>query len=106
MRGAFIIVSEVTEMAKQCCATLISANIARASDIYAVSSAKILFKQNIPGEFWLQDLLDAASNTDLHQVIISGAYNTPQGARNYIQWVGGNLSEILDIDLDAKTSTM
>lgn len=76
------------------------------SDIYAVSNAKILFKQNLPGEFWLQALLDAASNTDLRQVVISGAYNTPQGARNYIQWVGGNLSEILDIDLDVKTSTM
>lgn len=76
------------------------------SDIYAVSNAKILFKQNIPGEFWLQDLLDAAGNPSLTQVAIPGAYNTPEGARNYIRWVGGNLSEILDIDLDAKISAM
>ena len=27
------------------------------SDVYAVSNAKILFKQNIPGEFWLDGCL-------------------------------------------------
>jgi ABC-type Zn uptake system ZnuABC Zn-binding protein ZnuA len=76
------------------------------SDIYAVSNAKILFKQNIPGEFWLQGLLDAAGNTDLTQVSIPGAYNTPQGAKKYITWVGGNLSETLAIDLSDKISSM
>lgn len=76
------------------------------SDVYAVSHAEILFKQNIPGEFWLQGLLDAAGNADLTQVTIPGAYNTPNGARNYIQWVGGNLSQILDIDLTAKMSAL
>jgi len=76
------------------------------SDIYDVSNAKMLFKQKIPGEFWLQDLLDAASNTDLTQVAIPGAYNTPQGAKNYIKWVGGNLSETLAIDLTDKISAM
>ena len=76
------------------------------SDIYAVSNAKILFQQNIPGEFWLQSLLEAADNPNLTQVTIPGAYNTPTGASNYIQWVGGNLSAILDIDLEAKTSAL
>jgi len=76
------------------------------SDIYAVSNAKILFKQNIPGEFWLQGLLEAAGNPNLIQVTIPGEYNTPQGAKNYIRWVGGNLSQILNIDLVAKTSAM
>lgn len=76
------------------------------SDIYAVSNAKILFKQNIPGEFWLQSLLEAAGNLNLIQVTIPGEYNTPQGAKNYIRWVGGNLSQILNIDLAAKTSAM
>jgi ABC-type Zn uptake system ZnuABC Zn-binding protein ZnuA len=76
------------------------------SDIYAVSNAKILFKQNIPGEFWLQGLLDAAGNADLTQVSIPGAYNTPQGAKKYITWVGGNLSETLAIDLSDKISSM
>jgi len=76
------------------------------SDSYAVSNAKILFKQNIPGEFWLQGLLEAAGNPNLTQVTIPGEYNTPQGAKNYIRWVGGNLSQILNVDLDAKTSAM
>jgi ABC-type Zn uptake system ZnuABC Zn-binding protein ZnuA len=76
------------------------------SDIYAVSNAKILFKQDIPGEFWLQNLLEAAENPNLIQVTIPGAYNTPTGANNYIRWVGENLSLILDIDLEAKVSTM
>ena len=76
------------------------------SDVYAVSNAKILFKQNIPGEFWLQGLLDAAGNTELIQVAIPGVYNTPEGAKNYIRWVGGNLTQILNVDLDAKISEM
>jgi len=76
------------------------------SDVYAVSNAKILFKQNIPGEFWLVDLLEAAGNPDLTVVAIPGAYNTPQGAKNYINWAGGNLSQILDVDLDSKISEM
>jgi len=76
------------------------------SDVYAVSNAKILFKQNVPGEFWLQGLLETAGNQNLIQVAIPGDYNTPQGAKNYIRWVGGNLSQILSIDLDAKTSAM
>ncbi len=76
------------------------------SDVYAVSNAEILFHQNIPGEFWLQGLLDAAGNTNLTQVAIPGVYNTPEGAKNYIRWVGGNVSQILDIDLESKTSAM
>jgi ABC-type Zn uptake system ZnuABC Zn-binding protein ZnuA len=76
------------------------------SDVYAVSNAKVLFKQNIPGEFWLQGLLDAAGNTNLTQVAIPGVYNTPEGAKNYISWVGGNLTQILNVDLDAKISEM
>jgi ABC-type Zn uptake system ZnuABC Zn-binding protein ZnuA len=76
------------------------------SDVYSVSNAKVLFKQNISGEFWLQGLLDAAGNTKLTQVTIPGAYNTPEGAKNYIRWVGGNLTQLLSVDLDAKISEM
>ena len=76
------------------------------SDIFAVSNAKILFKQNIPGELWLPILLEAAGNENLTQVTIPGAYNTPQGAKNYINWVGGNLSQILSINLDSQISEM
>jgi ABC-type Zn uptake system ZnuABC Zn-binding protein ZnuA len=76
------------------------------SDVYAVSNAKVLFKQNISGEFWLQGLLDAAGNTNLTQVTIPGVYNTPEGAKNYIRWVGGNLTQTLNVDLDAKISEM
>jgi ABC-type Zn uptake system ZnuABC Zn-binding protein ZnuA len=76
------------------------------SDVYAVSNAKILFKQNIQGEFWLEGLLEAAGNTDLTEVAIPGVYNTPEGAKNYIRWVGGNLSQILDVNLDSKISEM
>lgn len=76
------------------------------SDVYAVSNAKILFKQNIPGEFWLEGLIEAAGNPDLEEISISGSYNTPKGAKNYINWVGGNLSQILDVDLDLKISEM
>lgn len=76
------------------------------SDVYAVGKAKILFKQNIPGEFWLQGLLEASGNPNLTQVTIPGVYNTPEGAKSYIRWVGGNLSQILNVDLDAKISEM
>jgi len=72
----------------------------------ALSKADILFKQNIQGEFWLEDLVESAANPDLTVVAIPGAYNTPAGAKNYINGVGGNLSQILDIDLDAEISQM
>lgn len=74
--------------------------------IDAVSNAQILFKQNIQGEFWLDGLLEAAGNSGLNVVAIPGVYNTPEGAKNYIRGVGGNLSQILDIDLESKTSEM
>jgi ABC-type Zn uptake system ZnuABC Zn-binding protein ZnuA len=76
------------------------------SDVYAVSNAEILFKQNIQGEFWLEGLLESSGNQGLTEVAIPGAYNTPQGAKNYINWVGGNLSQILDRDLNSKISEM
>jgi len=76
------------------------------SDVYAVSNAKILFKQGIQGEFWLDGLLEAAGNENLTVVTIPGAYNTPEGAKSYIRGVGGNLSQILDIDLDSQISEM
>ena len=72
----------------------------------AVSHATILFKQNIQGEFWLDGLLEAAGNPDLTVVAIPGVYNTPEGAKNYIRGVGGNLTQILGIDLDSKISQM
>ncbi len=74
--------------------------------IDAVSNAQILLKQNIQGEFWLDGLLEAGGNSDLTVVAIPGVYNTPEGAKNYIRGVGGNLSHILSIDLDSKTSQM
>lgn len=74
--------------------------------IDAVSRAQIVFKQNIPGEFWLDGLLEAAGNSDLNVVAIPGVYNTPGGAKSYIRGVGGNLSQILGLDLESKTSQM
>ena len=74
--------------------------------VAAVSKATILFKQNIPGESWLDGLLEAAENSNLTVVAIPGAYNTPAGAKNYIRGVGGNLSQILDINLDSKISEL
>jgi len=76
------------------------------SIVYAVSNAKILFKQGIPGEFWLKDLLEASGNENLTVVNIPGLYNTPEGAKNYIRGIGGNLSQILEVDLDSKTSEL
>ena len=72
----------------------------------AVSKATIMFKQNIKGEFWLDGLLEAAANEDMVVVSIPGVYNTPQGAKNYIRGVGGNLSQILGIDLEPQMAQM
>jgi len=76
------------------------------SIVYAVSNAKILFKQGIPGEFWLDGLLEASGNANLTVVTIPGIYNTPEGAKNYIREVGENLSQILEQDLDSKISEL
>jgi hypothetical protein len=72
----------------------------------AVSKAQILFEQDIPGEFWLDALLVASGNEDLAVIAIPGVYNTPVGTKNYIRGVGGNLSKILGLDLNAKISQM
>jgi hypothetical protein len=76
------------------------------SDVYAIRNARILFKQNIPGEFWLQGLLEASGNMNLTQVSIPGVYNTPEGAIRYIEGVGGNLTDILGIDLSEEKIAM
>jgi ABC-type Zn uptake system ZnuABC Zn-binding protein ZnuA len=76
------------------------------SDIYAVSNAKILFKQDIPGEFWLKALVEAAGNDELIQVAIPGVYNTPDGAKKYVSMVADNLASILDLDLAEREAEM
>lgn len=77
------------------------------SDVYAVSKAKLLFYQAIPGEFWLQGLIEASGNEDLTMVKVPGIYNTPGGTRRYINLVGGNLSKAFPhMALDAKTAAM
>jgi len=72
------------------------------SDISAVSNAKILFKQDIPGEFWLKGLVEASGNNELIQVPVPGAYNTPEGAKKYVSRIAGNLTNILGTDLSEK----
>jgi ABC-type Zn uptake system ZnuABC Zn-binding protein ZnuA len=72
----------------------------------AVSQATILFKQSIQGEFWLNSLLEAAGNENLTVVSIPGVYTTPEGAKNYIRGVSGNLTQILGVDLEEKTAQM
>jgi ABC-type Zn uptake system ZnuABC Zn-binding protein ZnuA len=74
--------------------------------VEAVSKATILFKQNIPGESWLDGLLEAAENKNLKLVSIPGIYNTPEGAKNYILNIGGNLSQTLDVNLDSQITQM
>lgn len=77
------------------------------SDIYALSKAKIFFYHGIPGEKpWLQSLMEAAGNENLTQVKVSGIYNTPEAAKNYIRIIGGNLSQALSIDLSSKIEQM
>ncbi len=76
------------------------------SDMYAVRNAEMLFKQNIPGEFWLEALVEASGNVDLAQVAITGAYNTPDGTRSYITCVGESLATILGVDLSAEEAGM
>ena len=76
------------------------------SDIEAVSKAKVLFYHGIMGEYWLDDLIEASGNTNLTKIKISGPWNTPEGAKRYIRWIGGNLSQILSIDLNETMNTM
>jgi len=76
-------------------------------DIYALSRAKILFYHNITGEYpWLSRLIEAAGNSNLRKVMVPGAYNTPEGAKNCIKIIGGNLSEILSVDLEGEIGEM
>ena len=76
------------------------------SDIEAVSKAKVLFYHGIMGEYWLDDLIEASGNTNITKIKISGPWNTPEGAKRYIRWIGGNLSQILGIDLNETMNAM
>ena len=76
------------------------------SDVYAVRHAEILFKQDIPGEFWLQGLIEASGNVDLIQEAVLGVYNTPEGAKRYIEGVGDSLTDILGLDLTTRKEMM
>ncbi|MBO3802673.1 MAG: zinc ABC transporter substrate-binding protein [Candidatus Brockarchaeota archaeon] len=69
------------------------------SDIYAVY-------HSMPGEFWLQGLIEAAGNENLTLVKVPGDYNTPEGAKRCLRLVGGNLSRALSIDLEGKANEM
>jgi len=76
------------------------------SDIYAVSKAKLLFYHDIPGEYWLDNLIDASGSENLTKVKIYGDWNTHEGAKRYIRWTGGNLSNVLSIDFNATINSM
>jgi ABC-type Zn uptake system ZnuABC Zn-binding protein ZnuA len=76
------------------------------SDVYAVSKAKVLFYHGIKGEHWLETLIATSGNKDLKLVKISGDWNTPEGAKQYITWIGRNISEVLGIDLSYKINAM
>ena len=76
------------------------------SDVYAIRNAMILFKQDIPGEFWLIGLLEASGNENLTQVAVPGVYNTPEGAKKYVENIGENLTNLLDIDLSNEKDEM
>lgn len=76
------------------------------SDVYAISKAKVLFYHGIKGEHWLEKMIAASGNKDLKLVKISGDWNTPEGAKQYITWIGRNISETLGMDLDYKTNAM
>lgn len=75
-------------------------------DIYAVSKAKLLFYHGIMGEHWLDKLISASGNEELTLVKIPGPWNIPEGAKQYIRWIGGNLSKYLGIDLSERMETM
>lgn len=76
------------------------------SDIEAVSKAKALFYHGIKGEFWLDSLIEASGNPNITKIKISGPWNTPEGAKQYIKWIGGNLSRILGVDLNETMTSM
>ncbi|MEM2593838.1 MAG: metal ABC transporter substrate-binding protein [Candidatus Bathyarchaeia archaeon] len=76
-------------------------------DIYALSKAKVLFYHGIPGENpWLNNLLEAAGNKQLILVKVAGTYNTPEGAKNCIKIIAGNLSQIFGVDLSSRMSEL
>ena len=76
------------------------------SDLYAISKAKVLFYHKIQGEYWLNNTIEASGNTNITRIMISGPWNTPEGAKKYIKWIGGNLSQILGIDFTEKMNSM
>ena len=76
------------------------------SDIYAVSKAEALFYHGIKGESWLDGLIEASGNTNITKIEIPGPWNTPTGAKNYIRWIGGNLSQILSTDFNETMNSM
>ncbi|MEM3479552.1 MAG: zinc ABC transporter substrate-binding protein [Candidatus Bathyarchaeia archaeon] len=76
-------------------------------DIYALGRAKVLFYHDIPGEKpWLGSLIEAAGNEQLRRVKVPGTYNTPDGAKNCIKIIAGNLSQIFGVDLSGKMNDM
>lgn len=76
------------------------------SDIYAVGKAEVLFHHGIQGEFWLDGLIKASENTNVPKIKISGPWNSPNGAKQYVRWIGGNLSQILGIDYNVTMNSM
>ena len=75
-------------------------------DIYAVSKAKLIFYHGFEYKMWLKDMVATSGNEAVIMVKIPGDWNTPDGAKRYIAWVGGNLSLYLGVDLTPKITSM
>lgn len=79
----------------------------RPGDIYALSRAKALFYHDIPGEKpWLGNLIEAAKNEQLVLIKVAGTYNIPEGAKNCIRIIAGNLSQIFGVDLSGRMNEL
>lgn len=76
------------------------------SDIYAISKAEIIFYHGFEYGMWLSSMIKASGNPNVTTIKISGDWNTPEGVKQYINWIGGNLSIYLGLNLTSQINSM
>ena len=76
------------------------------SDVYALSKAKMIFFHGFEMKMWLKDMLKASGNPNITMVQVKGPWNTPEGAKQYVKCIGGNLTEHLGVDVSERMGRM
>ena len=74
-------------------------------DLYSLEKAAIVFYHGFEYKMWLKGMLES-TGSKAAAVKVSGNWNTPEGAKNYVSQIAAALKKHVGLDVSAKAAEM